>query len=156
MCKTYRIWNPASSLLCWAAIGFSFLAALVEVTGVLIDTNLAGAVVILVFLGTVFFGLWVRNRRMRLVICSRGIEYSGFGFRVRASWQNVERVGYIPWSQSEGLFVRPDISSGRGRSIEVKFIPLTPFAVSWRSSELGYTIRSYAPWLFEPPRTCLK
>ena len=97
-----------------------------------------------------------------LVVTPDGLEYHELGLAIAAAWRDVQAVKTRreigggrggSWS-AEGLELKQ--SQLRANPLSAKlfrvrsgsdFIPLTPFASRWRSTELGALIRRYAPHL---------
>lgn len=56
--------------------------------------GMLGVIALFLALGTIFLGM----SRLCLLVSPEGIEQRGFGFRIRTSWDNVERITLLPMS----------------------------------------------------------
>ena len=94
---------------------------------------------------------------IRLEVSPESVEYFQMGYRLKTTWDNVERIGMIPMGllMAEGLILRESALQekilGRKnleRNRLDRAIPLTLFQPWWRESDLGEEIKHYAPYLF--------
>jgi hypothetical protein len=93
----------------------------------------------------------------RIITSPEGIEYHELAHSVTTTWDNVQRIGIVPGlGAAEGLLLRrPALQVRKGMAWAVKeqvhgrIIPLTPFGLFWRESDLGEDIKRYAPHVFE-------
>jgi hypothetical protein len=95
--------------------------------------------------------------QIRLVVSPEGVEYYQVGYSIKTTWDNVARVGEIPVGRimAEGLilyqpalFVNSWFASVKYIQTRGKLIPLSLFKHDWLESELGQSIKKYAPHLF--------
>lgn len=93
---------------------------------------------------------------IRLEVSPEGIEYFQMGYRLKTTWDNIERIGMIPMGllMAEGLILRESALQGKifgrknlERNRLDRAIPLTLFQPWWREGDLGEEIKRYAPRL---------
>ena len=144
------------------ALAGDAVRSIVQAAGQFWDNALIGA---LAAFAALLAGLLLWQAfRTRLEVTPDGLEYCELGITIAASWRDVSsikvnhyRIGGIGGggrTSVEGLVV--SCSQVRSRPIWSRlfnlqggndFIPLTPFASNWRSTELGALIRKNAPHL---------
>ena len=103
--------------------------------------------------------LGVVSAHVRLVTSPAGIEYYQIGYRISTSWENIERLGQVSYGRSEvfGLILRqPAFQRNKWLGWTTpavrqpnQGIPLEPFLVRWRNSELENDLKRYLPHLFK-------
>ena len=93
----------------------------------------------------------------RLKVSPEGIEYFQLGYRLKTTWENIERIGMVPTGMqtAEGLILRESALQGKAlgrknleRNRLDRAIPLTFFQPRWREGGLGEEIKRFAPHLF--------
>lgn len=154
---TYRPSAMEQGCLTGAATALYLVALGSMALGRLLSVNLTVPVALLAASGLILLALKTAQRYTYLITSPRGIQYVTPGTDAFILWSNVERIGHIHSSSSEGLVLREPVVArhrfGVGIPLPtspIRFIPLTPFAAPWRDSDLGQDIRRHAPWLFEP------
>jgi hypothetical protein len=170
--KVYRLSQRQRG---WIRLAAGFLVLLAVVVPFLIywffqssvgyfaDTAIFATVALALVL---LFMAWVVFRsadNTYIAITPEGLEYRSGGHSLHTTWDNVERIGFMPWGRSqygtnmaEGLILRRP-ATRRGTVLlggetfwhGYRFIPLTQLAGWWwRDTELGQDIKQYLPDLY--------
>lgn len=117
-----------------------------------------GLLLILLFVMICSF-VYARNK-IFLIISPEGLEYHNIGYRIFASWSDVERIGLksgglipVKGLMLEGLFLQRATFQGirwMAWPWHESFIPLAQF-MDWQRGDLREAIEQFAPHLFTEP-----
>ncbi len=173
--KTYRVASPLKVLTpVMATLAFT----LVLIAAVSKPQDRIVLPYMLVFFALVIAIVYWLMSRTRLEVSSDGITYYSIGYKVRSTWPNIEGYGkrlmgsqnveclilresgleMSRWMQL-GLILQPvgQVAGAiQGRTIHsvnmedyAVWIPIGLYAENWRLSELGDTVKRYAPQAFD-------
>jgi hypothetical protein len=131
--------------------------------GYLADTAIFATIALVVVFLLMAWVVYRTAENTYIVVTSEGLEYHNGGHSLYTTWDNVERIGVMPWgatqyghNMAEGLILRRPATrrgtillGGQTFRHSYRFIPLTQLAGWWwRDTELGQDIKRYLPSLY--------